>query len=166
LKFFLNKTKPKTLKTNLIITKLQNQQILKFKNFLFKDGFLTKNIIVFGKIIQKINSFIFLNKKFLYENYNNIHWYFDNIFYKNLNFLSILQNVINLINPPFIIKSTTIPKKLKKQIKTKYFIKIVYNKENKRLNSSFKQLYYYSNKFTDTKYKIRLYKSLIFTFLD
>jgi hypothetical protein len=59
-----------------------------------------------------------------------------------------------------------IPKKLKRKTKQKYLIKIVYRSENKRLKSSFKQLYYYSSKFTDSKFKVRLYKSMMYSFLD
>jgi hypothetical protein len=71
-----------------------------------------------------------------------------------------------LIKPPFVIKSVAIPKKLRKKTKQKYVIKIVYKNENKRLKSSFKQLYYYSNQFPDNRFDVRLYKSLLFSFLD
>ena len=83
-----------------------------------------------------------------------------------LNFLYIFNIVLNLIKPPFVVKSVLIPKKLRKKTKQKYLIKIVYKNDNKRLKSSYKQLYYYSNKFTDSNYKIRLYKSFMFSFLD
>lgn len=82
------------------------------------------------------------------------------------NVIYLFNIILNLIKPPFVVKSTLIPKKLRKKTKQKYLIKIVYKNDNKRLNSSYKQLYYYSNKFTDSSYKIRLYKSLMFSFLD
>lgn len=85
---------------------------------------------------------------------------------KKLNYLYIFDIVTNLIKPPFVIKSILIPKKLRKKTKQKFLIKIVYKNENKRLNSSYKQLYYYSNKFSDSQFKVRLYKSLTFSFLE
>jgi hypothetical protein len=85
---------------------------------------------------------------------------------KKLNYLYVFNIVSNLIKPPFVIKSMLIPKKLRKKTKQKYLIKIVYKNENKRLKNSYKQLNYYSNKFTDGKYSIRLYKSLTYSFLD
>jgi hypothetical protein len=85
---------------------------------------------------------------------------------KKLNYLYIFNIVTNLIKPPFVIKSMLIPKKLRKKTKQKYLIKILYKNEDKRLKSSYKQLYYYSNKFTDSMFKTRLYKSLTLSFLD
>lgn len=83
-----------------------------------------------------------------------------------LNTIYVFNVVADLIKPPFVVKSTLIPKKLRKKTKKKYLIKIVYKNDSKRLKSSYKQLYYYSNKFTDSSFKIRLYKSLMFSFLD
>ena len=83
-----------------------------------------------------------------------------------LNYSHIFSIVTNLIKPPFVIKSVLIPKKLRKKTKQKYLVKIVYKNDTKRLKSSYKQLYYYSNKFTDSKFQVRLYKSLMFSFLD
>jgi len=85
---------------------------------------------------------------------------------KKLSYIFIFDVITNLIKPPFVVKSLAIPKKLKKKTKQKYLIKIVYKNENKRLKSSYKQLYYYSNKFPDCSFKIRLYKSLVYSFLD
>lgn len=85
---------------------------------------------------------------------------------KKLNYLYVFIIVSNLIKPPFVIRSTLIPKKLRKKTKQKYLIKIVYKNENKRLKNSYKQLHYYSNKFLDSKFSTRLYKSLVFSFLD
>ena len=65
-----------------------------------------------------------------------------------------------------MVTSLIIPKKLRKKIKKKYLIKIVYKDESKRIRNSYKQLYYYSKKFTDNSFNVRLYKSLIFSFLE
>lgn len=72
----------------------------------------------------------------------------------------------NLIKPPFIIKSILVPKKLKKKTKQKYLVKIVYRDENKRIKNSFKQIQYFSKKFDNNRFDVRLYKSLLFTFLE
>lgn len=85
---------------------------------------------------------------------------------KKNNFNYIFEITANLIKPPFVVKSILIPKKLRKKTKQKYLIKIVYKNEDKRLKNSYKQLYYYSNKFPDGKFKTRLYKSIVFSFLD
>lgn len=85
---------------------------------------------------------------------------------KKLNYLYVFDIVTNLIKPPFVIKSMLVPKKLRKKTKQKFLIKIVYKNENKRLKNSYKQLNYYSNKFADSKFSARLYKSLTFSFLD
>jgi hypothetical protein len=78
----------------------------------------------------------------------------------------MFEIMTNLIKPPFVVKSILIPKKLRKKTKQKYLIKIVYKNEAKRLKNSYKQLHYYSNKFVDSKFQIRLYKSIMFSFLD
>lgn len=85
---------------------------------------------------------------------------------KKLNYLYVFGIVSNLIKPPFVIKSILVPKKLRKKTKQKYVIKIVYKNETKRLKSSYKQLNYYSNKFPDGLFSVRLYKSLTYSFLD
>ena len=103
---------------------------------------------------------------FLCDSYPNVRWIIEDLLQKKLTFLYIFNVVINLIKPPFVVKSIIIPKKLRKKTKQKYLIKIVYKNDNKRLKSSYKQLYYYSNKFSDSKFNVRLYKSLIFSFLD
>jgi hypothetical protein len=77
----------------------------------------------------------------------------------------ILEQLLLLIEPPFIIKTIPISKKQKKKLKKKYRILITYVKSDKRKNNSFKQLYFYSNSFNDNKLKIRLYKSFLYTFL-
>ena len=90
----------------------------------------------------------------------------ENLREKKLNYNYIFDITANLIKPPFLLKSILIPKKLRKKSKQKYLIKIVYRNEKKRLKNSFKQIYYYSNKFLDRKFSSRMYKALVFSFLD
>ena len=74
--------------------------------------------------------------------------------------------LVNLLKSPFIVKSIAVAKKLKKRTKKKYTVKIVYSNETKRTRNTYKQLVYYSNEFFDRKITTRLYKSLIFSFLE
>jgi len=140
--------------------------VTKFSKFITKEGFFTKNRILLSQVYKNINFFLYNNSYFLNNTYPNLKWVLDDIVDKKLSYVYIFNIVANLIKPPFIVKSVTIPKKLRKRTKQKYLIKIVYKNESKRLKSSYKQLYYYSNKFTDSKFNVRLYKSLVFSFLD
>ena len=137
-----------------------------FNNFLFKNGMATKNRLCMYYIFSRLNNFIYFNKIFIKENYGNMSWLFDNIYEKDLNSQDILTPLMDLIKPPFTIKSLLISKKIKKKTKIKYAVKIVYKNENKRLRNSFKQMYFYSNKFQDNKFKVRLYKALLFSLLE
>jgi len=117
-------------------------------------------------IVKNCNYFFYNNYNFIFENYPTIKWILEDFFFKKSDYTYIFDIFINLIKPPFVITTMLIPKKLKRRTKQKYLIKIVYRNENKRLKSSFKQLYYYSSKFTDSKFKVRLYKSMMYSFLD
>ena len=82
------------------------------------------------------------------------------------NFLDLLTSVINLVKPPFVIQTTTVPKKLKRKIKLKYLVKIVYKNESLRSSIAIKQLINNCTTFADVKIKYRLYKSVLTTFLQ
>jgi len=143
-----------------------NIEFLEFVRFFSKDGLLVRERNLFCGIVRNLNYFFYQNCSFIYENYPNIKWILEDMVVNRLNYSHIFSIVTNLIKPPFVIKSVLIPKKLRKKIKQKYLVKIVYKNDTKRLKSSYKQLYYYSNKFTDSKFQVRLYKSLMFSFLD
>lgn len=144
----------------------KNNEVQIFTKFLIKNGFLIKGKINMS-ILFKNSIFFFLNEKnFIYQNYPSVKGIIESLIDKKFNYLYIFEIVANLVKPPFVVKSITIPKKLRKKTKQKYVIKIVYKNDQKRLKNAYKQLYYYSNKFTDTNFKIRLYKSLMFSFLD
>lgn len=144
----------------------KNNEVQIFTKFLIKNGFLIKGKINMS-ILFKNSIFFFLNEKnFIYQNYPSVKGIIESLIDKKFNYLYIFEIVANLVKPPFVVKSITIPKKLRKKTKQKYVIKIVYKNDQKRLKNAYKQLYYYSNKFTDTNFKIRLYKSLMFSLLD
>jgi hypothetical protein len=137
-----------------------------FNGFLCKSGESIKHKIILLGIFSKINFFIYKNIQFLYKNYLDSHWIFDNIYDKKLNFQKLFDNLIILLKPPFIIKSLLVSKKLKKKLKIKYTIKIVYKKDDKRVKSSLKQIYYNNNVYNDNKFSVRLYKSMLYSLLD
>lgn len=137
-----------------------------FSKFLTTHGFFIKNKTMLVDIVRNCNYFFYNNCDFIFEHYPTIKWILEDFFLKKTDYTYIFNIFINLIKPPFVITTMLIPKKLKRKTKQKYLIKIVYRSENKRLKSSFKQLYYYSSKFTDSKFKVRLYKSMMYSFLD
>ena len=137
-----------------------------FNSTILKSGFSTKYKFIFLKIFSKINFFLYQNKSFIYLNYLDINWMFDNIFEKKLNCQIVFNDLTNLLKPPFIIKSLQVSKKLKKKLKIKYTIKILYKKDDKRIKNALKQIYYNSNNQYNNKFQIRLYKSILFSFLD
>ena len=168
-----NNIKPTFFKKNYFLIKTYNNKqssFLKkdnFSNFFLKNGSLTKSRLVLGNLFKNLNNFLYLNKSSILDNnHQQIKSILNNIIEKKQNSLLIFDLITNLIKPPFVVKSVLIPKKLRKKTKQKYLVKIVYKGENKRLKSSYKQLYYYSNKFTDGSFKIRLYKSITMSFLD
>jgi hypothetical protein len=175
--FFKNKNtnsniKPTFFKKNHFLVKIYNNKqgfFLKkdnFSNFFLKNGSLIKSRLVLGNLFKNLNNFLYLNKLSMLDNQQQTKSILNNLIEKKQNSLLIFDLITNLIKPPFIVKSVLIPKKLRKKTKQKYLVKIVYKGENKRLKSSYKQLYYYSNKFTDGSFKIRLYKSITMSFLD
>ena len=85
---------------------------------------------------------------------------------KNQNYYHIFNTTVNLIKPPFLIKSVSVPKKIKKKIKQKYILKVIYKNDTKRIKNTFKQLHYHSNNFISNTIGVRLYKSILFTFLE
>jgi len=179
LKFFFKPKKVNFLKKTLTLYKTTHYltggsqhdyytvcELHNFSRFLAKSGGLVKEKYNLSLLLTNINYLIYTKTSFLYDSYPNIRWIIEDLIQKKLTYLHIFSIVINLIKPPFVIKSIIIPKKLRKKTKQKYLIKIVYKNDNKRLKSSYKQLYYYSNKFSDSRFNIRLYKSLMFSFLD
>lgn len=154
-------TKTTTFKNNCSTT-----QVKLFSNFFSPSGLLLKNRLLVSKVISNINYTLYYNNSFLVDNYPHIKWIIDDLIQKKTNFSYIFNITSNLIKPPFVVKSVLIPKKLRKKTKQKYLVKIVYKNENKRLKNAYKQLYYYSNKFNDSSFDVRLYKSIVFSFLD
>ena len=178
LKFFFKKKKHNFLKTqDNNKTTIQKDRAVgfiqsntpslnNFVRFLSTSGGLIKRRVDLISIIKNLNFFLYNNTRYIYEIYPDMKGVVEDLIQKKLSYIYIFNLVMNLVKPPFIVKSVLIPKKLRKRTKQKYLVKIVYKNDSKRLKNSYKQLYYYSNKFPDSKFKVRLYKSLLFSFLD
>jgi hypothetical protein len=144
-----------------------NKNTKDFCNIFSSRGSLIKNKNILSKVFKNLNIFLFkTNDDFIACNYANVKWFLNDASQKKLNSTYIFNATIDLIKPPFVIKSVLVPKKLRKKTKKKYLVKIVYKNENKRVRSALKQLCHYGNKFGDGNFNIRLYKSILFSFLD
>jgi len=140
--------------------------VVDFSGFIFKKGLSLRYKTFIYKIFSKINTFLYFNRDFVYFNYPQIHWILDEIFEKKLNSQCIFKDLVNLLKPPFVVKTVLVSKKLKKKLKKKYSIRIVYKNDEKRIKNSIKQIHYFSNQFEDHSFDVRLYKAIIFSFLD
>lgn len=159
--------KPETFfKNKYVIQNSNTTKIISICGFFNRGGNITKYKTIFSIICKNINLFVYGNFNFIYSNYTNIVWMLENIFEKKLNYQNVFGGLVDLLKPPFVIKSVLVSKKLKKKTKIKYDIKIVYKRDDKRVNNTLKQIYYNSNSYTDNSVKIRLYKSLLFLLLD
>lgn len=140
--------------------------VTKLGKMVNRGGLLTKSKLCFMTIIQNMNFFLYFKKNFLLENYKNVEWILENIFFKKLNCVWCIDILAELIKPPFVVKTTVTPKKLKKKTKAKYSVKVVYKNDAERIKSSFKQLYYHTNTFKDGAFKLRMYKTITNSFLE
>ena len=137
-----------------------------FTKFIVRSGALIKEKKSIIIILKNFNFFLYYNHKYIYNNYPVVKSVVVDLIVKNLNYVDLFNKIIDLIKPPFIVTSLAVPKKLRRKIKKRYLTKIVYKNESKRIKNSYKQLYHYSKKFTDANFKVRLYKSFMFSFLD
>lgn len=139
-----------------------------FCNFFLKNGLKRRYKNFLGFAIFNFNNFVITNSEFINSNFNQIGFLIQEMFKKKHFFGLIFDFLLELIESPLYVKSKTIPKNLKKKIRTKqkYLLKIAYLDKDKRLKNSFRQLHNYSKMFDDSNFKIRLYKSLLYTFLE
>lgn len=125
-------------------------------SFFFKDGLLLKYLSVMSSIISIYN----------FEKHSLKDEVFIGKKKSKKNLFMIINDVIKLIQPPFIFQTVTVPKKLKRKIKLKYLIKIVYKNESLRRSVAIKQLFNNCNNFSDTTLNIRFYKSIMHTLIQ
>ena len=119
-----------------------------------------------GFVFKQLNFFIFSKKFFILQKYENIRWLLHNFYEKNKTCITLFDSIIELIKPPFVVKSIVLPKKIKKKTKQKYAIKLVYKNEQKRIRSSYKQIQYHTTNNKDSTLNVRLYKTLLYTLLE
>lgn len=131
-----------------------------FSQHIAINGGLLKNKILLSRLFKNFNYLVYNNSSWLYSQYPTLSNLIENILFKKYNYLYSFDHILNLVKPPFIVKSVNVPKKIRKKTRVKFITKIVYRNESKRMGSAFKQLFYYSNKFFDSKFEIRLYKAL------
>ena len=153
-------------KKNIIDGDSIQPNLIQFTKHLFKDGCLIKYKLHLANVLQVFQYFLYNDFSNFIKDYSHMSGIMENFFLKNLNFVEIFQLTTDLIKPPFVIKSVSIPKKLRKKTGIKYVLKIVYRPECKRLNNAFKQLYAYSNSLRDNTFEIRLYKAVLYTFFE
>lgn len=137
-----------------------------FVNFFLKKGLKKKYNYMYIYIIKNFNNFFLKSYKTFSEKNIKMRQLFKEISEKKTIYDIIIEHTLKLIESPFIIKAITTSKKIKKKLKKKFLMKITYLKENKRLQNSFKQLYFYNLAFFENNFKIRLLKSIITTFLE
>ena len=147
-------------------TQIELFQKSNFFKFFCKHGLGLKNRLHLNMIAKNLTYFFFFKKNFIFENHQQVAGVLENMLNKKLNFNFFFMTLINLLKSPFIVKSISVAKKLKKRTKKRYITKIIYSNDLKRTRNTYKQLMYYSNDFLDTKFNIRLYKSLMFSFLE
>lgn len=174
MKFFFKKPLLKTKlplfkhiwKKGILQVDSAQSSLLDFTKHVFRNGSLTKYKLHLANVLQMFHYFLYNDFSGFLKDYPHMSGIMENFFFKNLNFLEIFQLTIDLIKPPFVIKSICIPKKLRKKTGIKYLLKIVYRPEGKRLNNAFKQLYTYSNSLRDSTLEIRIYKAILYTFFE
>ena len=143
-----------------------NTTICQYTKFLIKNGQLTKSKLGISIILKKFRLFLDNNGCDIIGTYPIVRWVTSDLLFLKVSPVAMFNAVINLVKPPFVVAVKVVPKKLKRRIKNKFTSKIVYKDEIQRIKSSFKQLQYYSQQFADANFKVRLYKALMFSFLD
>lgn len=139
-----------------------------YTNFFFKNG-LKKKIK-----LQLLKSFNFFFLFFLSNNtqWNNFQGNIDilkNSFFLNFNFFevnSILEFLVNLLNPVFDVECHNTPKTFRKKSKKNFTFKVRYLSQGLRKKKALKWLYLYSLDFNDRLFFKKVFKSIFFTFLE
>jgi len=139
---------------------------LQIIDFLMRCGSKYKTQSMFFVLARQTDRFLHENTNYIYQNYKNVVFLLQEYFDKDQGFNGIISNLLVLIRPPFVIKAITIHKKSKKRTKAKYKLKIMYKDELIRTNNGIKQLQHHTHSCGDNKFVIRLYKTILTTFLE
>ena len=137
-----------------------------FINFFLKKGLKNKYKKFLSFVVYNFNYFVINNLHYISNNYQNINSLLGEMVFQKSFYSVVIEPMLWMLEPPFYVKVIKASKRVKKKTKKEFVIKIVYLKSDKRLNSSIRQLKHYTGTFNDSKFKIRLYKSFLLTFLD
>lgn len=154
-------------KTNAHLHCVQAERnINSFIKFLVRKGLATRekcNMII---LLENLNYFLYTNAKYISDCHGTSLPIVEDLTLKRLNYFKVFNHTMDMIKPPFVIKSIAVSKKLRKRTKLKYVLKIAHKDDDKLLRNGYKQLHYYSNQFTESKFSVRVYKAIILSFLD
>lgn len=137
-----------------------------FINFFLRKGLRNKYKRFLSFVVYNFNYFVVNNLQYISNNYPNISSLLGEMVFQKSFYSVVIEPMLWMLEPPFYVKVIKASKRVKKKTKKEFVIKIVYLKSDKRLNSSIRQLKHYTGTFNDSKFKIRLYKSFLLTFLD
>ena len=148
--------------------KIKKNYLHEYIKFFIKNGFKKKTKL------QLLKSFNFF---FFFFNSNNMEYgdfkkdinVLKNSLFLNFNFYTInciLEFLVNLINPIFEIVCYNLPTKYKKKLKKNFFFKLNYLNTVYRKKRALKWLYLYSFNFNDKTLYKKVFKSILFTFLE
>lgn len=137
-----------------------------FINFFLRKGLKNKYKRFLSFVVYNFNYFVVNNLQYISNNYPNISSLLGEMVFQKSFYSVVIEPMLWMLEPPFYVKVIKASKRVKKKTKKEFVIKIVYLKSDKRLNSSIRQLKHYTGTFGDSKFKIRLYKSFLLTFLD
>ena len=84
-------------------------------------------------MLKNVNFFLYNNANYITTNHPSVKWIVDDFLDKRLSCLYMFDIITNLIKPPFVVKSVSIPKKLRKKTKQKYFAKFQFRKKFRRI---------------------------------
>lgn len=156
-----------TINNNLIINR-QKSHLNDYIKFFLKNGFKKKIKL---QLLKSFNFFFFFfnSNNTEYLNFQKNIDILKNSLFLNFNFFKInliLEFLINLINPIFDIVCYNTPLKYKKKSKKNFFFKLNYLSGESRKKRALKWLYLYSFTFNDKMLSRKVFKSILFTFLE
>lgn len=142
--------------------------LLRFLNFLVKNGLKIRyaNILSSG-VLKLYSMFFFFNKTLASENK-----YYKDMFLVIPNFLNfysfkiILHFFSSLLEPFFYMRVKKVEKKYRKKLKKKFTIQPIYVKPQKRVGFVLKTLVNYTNLFSSYSLSERMFLSLFKTLIE
>lgn len=153
---------------NNLVINTQKNYLNDYIKFFLKNGFKKKIKL---QLLKSFNFFFFFfnSNNTEYLNFQKNIDILKNSLFLNFNFFKInliLEFLINLINPIFDIVCYNTPLKYKKKSKKNFFFKLNYLNVQSRKQRALKWLYLHSFTFNDKMLSRKVFKSVLFTFLE